>query len=160
MKYFLIICSSLWVSGYTYGQIKSVTVTGSWSASVTTTITEAGLNYTGNVTSASDQSLIDISAQNNDPYTVTIQEQDTDWNSNVTVWARRTGVGTGGTAISGGVDYIQLIASAQFFFSGAIAQPADPRVVGIPIQYEIRGLSVLVPVKSYSTTIIYTVTSP
>lgn len=160
MKYFLILCISIWASGYAHGQIISVTVTGSWNAEVITPITEAGLDYTSNITSASNQSLLDVSAQSSDPYTVTIQKQDTDWNSDLTLWARRTGTGTGGASISGGENYIPLTASSQFFFDGIIAQQAGPRVTGIPIQYEIRGLSVLIPIKSYSTTIIYTVTSP
>lgn len=160
MKYFLIICIGIWASGYAHGQIISVTVTGNWNAEAITPITEAGLDYTSNITSASNQSLLDISSQSNDPYTVTIQKQDTDWNSDLTVWVRRTGIGTGGNSISGGLNYVQLSTSAQFFFDGSIAQRAEPAVTGIPIQYEIRGLSVLIPIKSYTTTIIYTVTSP
>ncbi len=165
MKYFWIIIFSIvvLVRSNLYGQIKSFTVkNGNWNAIVSTTTVvpgEAGTNYTVNITSATSQTLLDFDGAKNDPYTVTVQRQDTDWNSSLTLWARRTGPGTGGTT-TGGVNYIQLATTSQYFFGGNFAQITGSRMVNIPIQYEIHGLSVLIPVKSYSTTILYTVISP
>ena len=151
---------SLLMNDDLYAQIRSVRANnGNWNAALNTTITEGGLNYASNVTSATNQTLFDIDAQRSDPYTVTIQKQDTDWNSNLTLWARRTGPGSGGLIV-GGLNYVQLTANSQYFFNGAVTQGGGSRTNGIPIQYEIRGISVLIPVKAYSTTIIYTVTSP
>ena len=163
MRYLWKFCVAILVSSSLYGQIQSINVSGNWSAAVpTNTITEAGLNYTSNITSATNQTLISIVATSNrDPYTVSIRKQDTSWNANLTLWARRTGTGSGNNILTnGGLNYQQLSGSAQYFFDGIVSTGNPRSVVDIPIQYEIRGLSVLIPVSSYSTTIIYTVTSP
>ncbi len=140
MRYFWIICVGLLSGGDLYAQIKAVRANnGNWNAPLTTTITEAGSNYTANITSATNQTLFDVDGEkNNDPFTVTIQRQDTDWNSTLTLWARRTGAGVGGT-ITGGLNYVQLTTNAQYFFNGTVSSGGGSKTTGVPIQYEIQG---------------------
>lgn len=165
MKYFWILGFSLLTSNLLFAQISKLDAKGgNWDAGkLLVTITEAGLDYTGTVSSDADHTILEIDAkEDNDPYTLTISRQDNNWHPMLTLWARRTGdgsLGNGGT-IMGGQSYIQLAPNAQYFFSGLVSRGGGSRVKDIPIQYEIRGLSVLIPVSSYSTTIIYTVTSP
>lgn len=150
-------------SKYLYGQGNiPVQATGGWNVSVpATAISEAGLNYTANITSAANQTLLDIDLKGNTAFTITIIKQDTDWNASLTLWAQRTGPQSGGPAatLTGGLNYIQLANTAQYLFNGSTGNGSG-KVLGIPIRYEIRGLSVLIPVKAYTTTVVYTITTP
>ncbi|WP_428653380.1 hypothetical protein [Runella sp.] len=141
-----------------FGQTISATGT-TWNASVTT-ITEAGSNYSSNITSAANQTTLTISVGlallTN--WKVFVKKQDATWNSNLTVWVRKTGDGTGiltpvlGTiSPNGATSFIQLTATNQEIFTGFSNR------FNVPIQYEIRGLSVLIPASSYSTSVIFTV---
>ncbi len=140
---------------------QTITASPSWSVAIpATTITEAGSNYATNVMSAVDQTLIDLRAANNIfTFTISVHKLDTDWDNTLSVWVQRTGEGIssgGGTvSTSGGLTYQQVTNSTLYFFSGTL--PNNRRRRDVPIQYEIRGLSVLIPVKTYSTSIIYTV---
>src|SRR5690606_8536742 len=54
--------------------------------------------------------------------------------------------------------YLILTISDQTFFSfSALLSLNLGRVLGIPIQYKLEGLSVLLPVDTYSVTVTYTV---
>jgi len=79
-----------------------------------------------------------------------------DWHPNLQLYARRTGTGVNGlffgSAIGSGTSYQLISTSNQFFFNGICT------ISDIPIQYEIRNVSLLLPAKTYETTIIYTVT--
>ena len=110
-----------------------------------------------NLTSMSNQTILDI----NVPLTTTswrvdVNKQDSFWNNSLTLWIRKTGdgVGVAGSNISpiGTIPFFQLANMGQPFFSGV------KNYVGIPVQYEIRGLSVLIPVSTYNITVVYTIT--
>lgn len=140
------------------GQTISVTGT-TWNASPAS-ITEAGNNYSSTITSAANQSRITVSVGLAllTTWEVFVHKQDVTWNSNLTVWIRKTGDGTGiltpvlGTiSPNGTTSFIQLAASDQSIFSG-FSNRFD-----VPIQYEIRGVSVLIPVSNYSCNIVFTV---
>jgi hypothetical protein len=141
-----------------YVEAQSINAIGSWSVSVpSNTISEAGNDYNMNLTSMSNQTMLDI----NVPLTTTswrvdANKQDSFWNNSLTLWIRKTGdgVGTAGSSISpiGTIPFFQLANMGQAFFSGV------KNYVGIPIQYEIRGLSVLIPASTYNTTVVYTIT--
>ena len=160
IKYlFLIILMGLSYDGL-LGQI-NLTLAGNWNFSVPSNdITEAGLDFTGIYSSNTNQVLIDITNANNSNgnfrWRVDIRKSDVDWDANLELYAQRTGNGTSlsGNAnnINGGNNFQQVIDSDQTFFSGRRAR------VDIPVQYEIRNVSVLLPAKTYETTIIYTVT--
>ncbi|TAK31886.1 MAG: hypothetical protein EPO28_18035 [Saprospiraceae bacterium] len=132
-------------------------VSGHWTYSVpASNITEAGLDFTGTYTSSSKQVLISIDNDvNRFNYRVDVRRSDISWNSSIEVWARRTGNGKPKNSycwVSGGTSYQQITTSNQLFFTGY------GRTDDIPIRYQLRKISVLIPATNYSTTIIYTVT--
>lgn len=149
------------------GRTQTITASPSWNISVpANTITEAGNNYTTNITSAASQTLVSFSVSAGlfgGNYTVSVHKIDSDWHSNLSLWTQRTGAGTGsgwfssGT-ITGGLTFVQLTNAPQTFFSGSTGILSSGRT-NIPIQYEIRGVSVLLPVKTYTTTVVYTISN-
>ena len=127
-------------------------------------ITEAGTDFSGTFTSSANQVLVDITQNNfwanlllNYSWRVDIRKSDVDWNPSLSLFAQRTGNGTPfwnflpGT-INGGTTYQQLTNINQTFFNGTRTR------LDIPIQYQITGVSVLLPAKTYTSTVIYTVT--
>jgi hypothetical protein len=136
----------------------NIDVAGSWAYSIpATNIADAGLDFTGTYTSGANQVLLSIynSGGNNYRYRVDVRRSDISWKSKIKVWGRRTGDGipsNGGARVWGGQSYKKITKSNKVFFQGK-KDSSD-----IPIQYQLRNISVLIPAKSYSTTIIYTVT--
>lgn len=139
-------------------EAQSINAIGSWSVSVpSNTITKAGNDYNMNLTSMTNQTMLDI----NIPLTTTswrvdVNKQDSFWNNSLTLWIRKTGDGIGvtGSSISplGTISFFQLANLGQPLFTGIKNRNS------VPIQYEIRGLSVLIPSATYNTTVIYTIT--
>ncbi|MET3125371.1 hypothetical protein ABID42_000459 [Arcicella rosea] len=161
MKYYLIVFFSLLINHSFFSQSIVIQSGGTnWSESLSSsTITQAGADYTNNITSSSNQSLINVNGSLL-TYQVSVRRQDIVWDSRLQLFIRKTGDGTGGLLAtitpSGVSSYQQITTTNSNFFSGSLALLGNR--VGVPIQYEIRGVSVLIPVKTYSTTIIYTVT--
>ncbi|GAB3165431.1 hypothetical protein [Telluribacter humicola] len=134
--------------------------TGSWVVSVpASTITEAGNNYTQAIASATDQTIMNLvpgtnNGQNrNGIWDVYISKEDSDWDGRLIISARRTGTGTpnsSNNSIIGGTTYTTVSATPSAFFSGRGGYN------NIPIQYMVSGLTVLIPVKAYTTNITYT----
>ena len=155
--FFLIICLFVWNEGLT----QSLTVSGGYVRTLATTnITEAGLNYpNGNLTSAVNQSLVNVSSASNSVAFVSIQKSDTSWDSGLTISALRTGTGTGSANFSTtlGTTALAITNAPQRFFE--VRPGSGTQVSNIPIQYLVRGFTVLMPVKTYTTTIIYTVSN-
>lgn len=138
---------------------QSITASPGWNLSVASgTITEAGNNYSGSFSSATNQTLVSCTTGFFANYTVSVHKIDTDWNTSLSLWVQRTGTGTGGflSSISGGTSYIQLTNSPQVLYTGNMFFGTSRN--NVPIQYQIQGLSVLLPVKTYTTTVIYTIT--
>jgi predicted secreted protein len=137
---------------------QSINAIGSWSVSVpSNTISEAGNDYNINLTSMTNQTILDI----NVPVTTTswrvdANKQDSFWNNSLTLWIRKTGdgIGVAGSTIAplGTIPFFQLANLGQPLFTGT------KNYSSIPIQYEIRGLSVLIPASTYNTTVVYTIT--
>lgn len=143
-----------------FGQI-GINVAGNWDFTIPSTdISEAGADFSGTYTSATNQITIDINNSNNGNvrWEVYIEKQDIDWHPDLDPYVRRTGNGTGNGNGNGngfvqlGTNFQLITSTSQFFFKGRKKRQ------NIPIQYEIRNVSVLIPAKSYETTIIYTVT--
>jgi predicted metal-dependent phosphotriesterase family hydrolase len=136
---------------------QTISASPGWTASVPATrITEAGRNYTTNVTSARTQTRINLlTATGIFTYTVSVHKVDTDWNNTLTLWVRRTGNGTGtGGTITGGTAYQQITNTTRSFFRGTVG--TSRQRTNITVQYEIRNLSVTIPVKTLTTTLVYT----
>lgn len=137
---------------------QSLTVSPGWSVTIpASTITEAGLNYTTDATSSTSQSLMTVTGNTQTNPKVYVQKTDISWNSNLTLWLKRTGNGTGLLAftIAGGTTFQQITNSPLYFFD--LFTLFGTSVNDIPIQYEIKGLSVLIPAQSYTTTLLYTI---
>ena len=137
---------------------QAISAMGSWSVVVpSNTISEAGNDYNMNLTSMTNQTMLDITVPlSTTNWRVDVNKQDLFWNNSLTLWIRKTGdgVGVAGSSISpvGAIPFFQIANMGQSFFSGV------KNYVGIPVQYEIRGLSVLIPASTYNTTVVYTIT--
>jgi hypothetical protein len=151
----------LWLCSLNQCFTQSLTVTGGWTRTLSTTnITEAGLDYpAGNLNGAANQSTINVTSAANSVAFIYIQKSDTSWDTRLIFTALRTGTGTGSTGFSttNGTTALTLTSTPQYFFE---TRPGSgTQVLNIPIQYVIRGFTVLMPVKTYTTTILYTVTN-
>lgn len=141
---------------------QSLSVTGGWTRTLSNAnITEAGLNYATNGTLSSDvnQSLINVSSAANSIAYVYIQKSDISWDSRLIIAALRTGTGTGSANFSTtrGTPALTITNTPQIFLE--VRPGSGTQVSNIPIQYTIRGFTVLLPAKTYTTTILYTVTN-
>jgi hypothetical protein len=139
---------------------QSLTVSPGWSVTIpASTITEAGLNYTTNVTSSTSQSLMNVNGSIVSTPKIYVQKTDVSWNSNLTLWIKRNTGGSGGffASITNGTNFQQITNSPLYFYE--VFTGLGTSVNNIPIQYEIRGLSVLIPAQSYTTTLLFTVTN-
>lgn len=154
MKNLTILIAFLAISNMATGQGIELTVTGNWAKNIAASdISEAGNDYPASYASNTNQTLLTINPKNwNKTIIVYIKRNDIAWNTNLNLKVKRTSNGTNGNAnIGGGTDY-QLITNfdANFFTCNGYH-------TFIPLQYEITGISVLLPVQSYSTEIMYTV---
>ncbi|MCR9286388.1 MAG: hypothetical protein NXI23_03255 [Bacteroidetes bacterium] len=160
-KYILLFILLFYFKPISFGQIQ-INLTGAWDFTIPNNdIFEAGLDFSGTYSSNANEVTVSITQQGffanffNYNWRVDIRKLDIDWHSDIQLYARRTGNGNPfflyGNII-GGTSYQQLNTSNQIFFSGNRSR------LDIPIQYEIRNVSVLIPAKTYETTIIYTVT--
>lgn len=138
-------------------EAQSINAIGSWSVSVpSNTISEAGNDYNINLTSVTNQTMIEINVPSTTAnWRVDVDKQDSFWNNSLSLWIRKTGDGIGilGSSISpiGTIPFFRLANMGQPFITGV------KNYVGIPVQYEIRGLSVLIPASTYNTTVVYTI---
>lgn len=158
---FFVIANSL------FGQGIDITVTGGWMKTISPSdISDAGNDYPAVYTSNVNQTLLTIIPKNyNKLIYVYVTRSDIAWHNNLILKIRRTSNGTytNSEIISGG-DIYQTITNAQPP-SNAPSQVTPLFIskgpfVNIPLQYEITGISVLLPVQSYATTIIFTVMQP
>jgi hypothetical protein len=145
------------------GQVVTVDVTGSWSLTIDQTNLQAGAgsDLVSSYESATNQVMIDINkvvygnfwdwliAYN---WRVDVRRSDALWDSRLNLDVRRTGNGTGMGTISGGTAYQAVSSMDQTFFSGS------RRRYDIPVQLQLRNVSIDVPPNNYSTTVVYTVT--
>lgn len=146
----------------------AISSTGSWATTVPATdVTEAGNDFTGTYTSAANQKTLSVTnggsnstaEKNGYSWTISVRKVDTAWDNTAKIYVQRTGSGiprksSRPTTVTGGTTYQQITDTNQSFFSGYRGSTA------IPIQYQLQGVSVVMAVKTYSTTIYYTVSSP
>jgi hypothetical protein len=141
---------------------QSLTVTGGWTRTLATTnITESGLDYAtgGTLSAAVNQSTINVNSAANSVAFVYIQKSDISWDTRLVLAALRTGTGTGSTGFSttNGTTALNVSNVSQYFFE--VRPGSGTQVSNIPIQYTIKGFTVLLPAKTYTTTLLYTVTN-
>lgn len=138
---------------------QNMNVTGNWNLALSTSqITEAGNDYDQNIESSASQSFLTHSLGGsiiNQLFTnwqVYVQRIDTNWNPNLKIDVRRTGVGsyTIFASLNGGTVYQEINSSTSLFYIGS------GNFSNIPVQYRLRGMSVTMPVGVHSTTLLYT----
>ena len=125
-------------------------------------VADAGTDVTPTYTSAANQSVFDLYYDlltewtNNYTWSVQVRMSIVDWPGGVTLAVRRTGAGSNyfrPGQIQNGQSFITLGGTNQPFFNGRRGR------VDVPIEYRISNVSVTIPAKSYSTTVIYTITT-
>lgn len=154
MKNLIFICF-LVISNSLFSQGVDVTVTGNWMKNIAASdISEAGNDYPSSYTSNNNQTVMTINPKNWRKTTyVSVGKSDIAWNAALTLKVRRTANGTNGNNnISGGLSFQTITNNYDTDFFNC----SDYHTL-IPLQYQITGISVLLPVQSYSTTIYYTV---
>ncbi|RLD45301.1 MAG: hypothetical protein DRI89_01375 [Bacteroidetes bacterium] len=141
-----------------FGQA-TVTVWGNWRQNVEATeITNAGDDFPNVYESAADQSRLRVRRQPTSqlfPWRIDVRGDIVTWDNRLEIWIRRTNDGisiTPGATITGGMVYQQISIFDQYFFEG------NGSIRRIALQYQYRGVSVVIPAKTYRQTIVYTLT--
>ncbi|MBE4947040.1 hypothetical protein [Chryseobacterium culicis] len=163
------------MSGCLHGQ--TITVGGSnWTVSVPA-ITEAGTNYAGTYESATNLFTLSgtlpgsfLNLLTNGAARISVHHTPTTWNSNLHLYAKRSGGTTnisglcvGCTAtINGGTTYVEIpqaVATAFFTinFTGVLGLGNSVTFSGINGQVQISGVSVTIPATTYATQIVFTI---
>lgn len=132
---------------------QTIKVTGSWEVFIDETDLQGGpgtdLNPT--YTSLVDQIDVDCHAQSGHDYQVDVRKSDSNWDNSMKLWIRRTGDGNGGGWLLGGTVYQQITDSDQQFWQGG------KNKTSIPLQFELRDVSVQIAPDVYTTTIWFTI---
>ncbi len=131
---------------------QSISVTGQWNYTIPTIdITEAGEDFIGTYTSSINQVYLDIIFNNR--WAVSVQKNDIDWDNRLRIFVHRTGNGSGIGRINGGQNYRRINNQDFRFITGRNNRNS------IPIQYQMRNVSVTLPAYNYVTEILYTLTA-
>ena len=133
------------------------TISGTWNHSLLSSdIIEAGNDFGGTYESASNQLIFDRNTTYRHllNWNVTVNKSDINWNPNIILWIRRTGDGNpiSGATINGGTNYQQVVNSEVLFFNGY------RETNSVPIQLKVSGISVTIPIDTYYTNLIFTIT--
>ncbi len=138
--------------------IAGILIIGSWSLSISSAdlITGAGSDINNSFVSISNQVMIDITDINTfeNNWRIDVHKTDVIWDTNIQLFIARTGEGNGNekSTISGGLSYQNITDIEQLFFAGRGQR------IGVPIQLKFEGITIRLPIGSYSTTIVYTIT--
>jgi hypothetical protein len=143
----------LMITSFTSNAQSSISVNGSWNASVSSIVViEAGNDYDVGyfIESSTNQTNISINADKKVNWRVSVSKSDILWDSRFVLEVKRNE--TPQTAkINGGLTYFPITNLSTYFFDEQKSQN------NIPIQYKLSGLSVLIPSGNYSTNVVYTV---
>jgi hypothetical protein len=156
MKALIILLFTIMVN-ISFGQ--ALVLKGSWNIMVDPEfIKNAGLNYDPNLKLESTPNQTVLSVENNiskvynGSWHIDVQKINNNWPSQLTLEIRRSNSGKSNNFdnLIGGSIYQNLGNSPQFFFQG------KGIVTDINLQYNLKGLSVLIPVDTYTTQILFT----
>lgn len=153
----LIFMAILVVSNSLYSQRIDIAVIGNWMKTIDASdISDAGNDYAGAYTSNIDQTKMTIIPKNyGKTIIVSVHKQDIAWNDALTLEIRRTSDGTYiYTDINEGLIFQTITNNDTYFFN------CTGPYVDVNLQYQIKGISVLLPVQSYSTQVMFTVMHP
>lgn len=142
---------------------QSVIVSGTnWNAGIPS-ITEAGNNYTGTYSSATNQTILNVGlpALLGSVKVYVHYEANPTWNNSLILSAKRTSNGTTlcvGCIISGGTAYQTVTQTAiELFRISTILSVTS--YSGINIEYQLSGVSVTIPAAAYHSKIVFTVSN-
>jgi len=132
---------------------QEITVTGSWDVTIDETDLQggAGSDLNSTYTSAVNQLDIQIKGKKLKSWRVDVSKADSNWHVLMELWIQRTGDGIGSGTIWGGTTYQEIMNVDQVFFYGGKNRK------NIPIQLQLRGMTVQIPYDTYTTTIWFTV---
>ena len=150
----LLLSCALWLAPC--GRAADITVAGDWLRTITKTDLTAGAGSDLASTYESDAGVTTVAIANTSggAWRVSLRRADGTWNSNVSLWVRRSSTGSGSGTISGGTTYVQLAALDTEVFSGTGDRSS------VTLQFKLTGMSKNVAPGTYSTTVVYTVSSP
>jgi len=128
-----------------------ITSIGNWFLTIDENdlINGAGSDLNSTYESTTYQVSLTISSTSGS-WRVDVRKVNTNWHSDLHLWVRRTGDGSGGSVSNGSV-YQELTGTDQPFFTGS------DDVSGITAQLKLSGMSVQVPPDTYTATIYYIV---
>ena len=151
---FLLILMICFGTAYPIFALVEITVSGSWQETIDSGDLILGPEWMlpSTYTSSANAALVNISAKLRDNWIVSVSKIDSVWDPRMSLYIRRTGSGSGTGLISGGTSFQQLTPSGQTFFSGSNKR------TGIPIQFQLTGMTLAIPPANRMTTILYTVT--
>lgn len=135
----------------TCGTAQNIIVKGGWQVSASTGSFLAGEDVSQVLTSTSNQIEVTVNGNvNKTSWAVNVSKSDITWNNDIEIWVRRTGIGTGSGLCYGGNVYQKVNNTSFKFIEGQRVQ------VAMPVQLEIRGITVTIPATAYSTNLIFT----
>ena len=136
-------------------QAIDLSVSGSWTEPIDNNDLQsgAGSDLVATMTSLSNETAITITntTGSSDLWKVEVHRLDTNWDSNVRLYVRRTSDGTGSGSISGGTSFVEVTTVDGVFFTGGGNRSS------IDVEMKITGLSVGVSVDTYITSVTHTV---
>jgi hypothetical protein len=154
--YILII---LLISHFTYAQ--SISTTGGWSATRSSAdIANIGQDLPNSLSGgASNQTLMSLNSLTTGNWQVQVQRLDAVWDSSLILelYKQSNGSAVPGSIspiFTGGDSYMTINTMPQTIFNLSVSGSGS--INDIQIRYRMSGISVLLPAKQYSTTIMYT----
>lgn len=140
-------------------QAQSITISngagGIWTVpTLSSTITKAGKNYEHIETTSLTHTLLTVNSLL--VWSVSVQQvPGSNWDPALKVSVRRTADGGGSAVLGGNYNYVLLTNMNQPIVSGLLGLVFSRS--NMPFQYKIEGLSVIIPAKTYTTTVLYTI---
>lgn len=165
MKRLLCLCFFCSVVIDTFSQCTpTISLVGTSLSETLTTLASSrtGLDYeSSDLTIARTAGNLTISIANSDGcsnWQLSVSSVTINWNANLRLWVNKTNDGStfsSGASIypSGTTAYQEISLIPQNFFSGVKDR------LSVQISYKISGMSVLIPVQTYSSTVYYTISA-
>ena len=133
-----------------------------WNVRLSENDLRAGEDFVSTLTSDEDQSKVTIEVGPANFYymffnswSLSVERSGGKWDNDLELYIRRTGSGQSAgfffANISGGESFVRINRSSREFFRG------NGYRYDVPIQLEIRGISLTIPTDTYSTDLIFTV---
>lgn len=132
-----------------------VSSVGNWTETIDASdlIAGAGSNVTSQYESVTGSTTLDIVNTAGGSWRIVARRSDGTWHGNLTLFVRRTSDGSGSGSVLSGASYVQLSTLDTEIFTGTGDR------TNIAVQLKLTGMSKDVSPNTYSSGIIFTVTS-